>query len=198
MLLVAYSKLEADVKRLKSELQSSRCLEQELRSQIASLSFSDRTTKSELYQLRQENENLQSKYVSWLTFDVGTRWLLVNCLMCTIVCCWNTPPDFCIQVFGTDLMQFTMVVKVGQIGPNTILLLMILAWYCGSWLYPKFCWNSAIRPIPVIALWTASINPSFWWYHQPHYNTDTISKVVPSWSFSPNSTEKLAALQQTP
>jgi len=73
VLLVAYSKLEADVKRLKSELQSSRCLEQELRSQIASLSFSDRTTKSELYQLRQENENLQSKYVSWLTFDVGTR-----------------------------------------------------------------------------------------------------------------------------
>jgi len=60
------SRLEADVKRLKSELQSSRCLEQELRSQIASLSFSDRTTKSELYQLRQENENLQSKYVSWL------------------------------------------------------------------------------------------------------------------------------------
>jgi len=61
--VVTCSKLEADVKRLKSELQSSRCLEQELRSQIASLSFSDRTTKSELYQLRQENENLQSKYV---------------------------------------------------------------------------------------------------------------------------------------
>jgi len=61
-----YSRLEADVKRLKSELQSSRCLEQELRSQIASLSFSDRTTKSELYQLRQENENLQSKYVKLL------------------------------------------------------------------------------------------------------------------------------------
>ena len=58
------SKLEADVKRLKSELQSSRCLEQELRSQIASLSFSDRTTKSELYQLRQENDSLQSKCVA--------------------------------------------------------------------------------------------------------------------------------------
>jgi len=52
---VASSKLEADVKRLKSELQSSRCLEQELRSQITSLSFSDRTTKSELYRLQQEN-----------------------------------------------------------------------------------------------------------------------------------------------
>ena len=65
------SKLEADVKRLKSDLQSSRCLEQELRSQIASLSFSDRTTKSELYQLRQENESLQSKYAQRLVSDIA-------------------------------------------------------------------------------------------------------------------------------
>jgi hypothetical protein len=55
------ARLEADVKRLKAELQSSRCTEQELRSQISSLSITDRTTKNELYQLRQDNDNLQSK-----------------------------------------------------------------------------------------------------------------------------------------
>jgi len=77
--VVVCSKLEADVKRLKSELQSSRCLEQELRSQIASLSFSDRTTKSELYQLRQENESLQSKYVSLqLVTFAGSRKCIID------------------------------------------------------------------------------------------------------------------------
>jgi len=94
------SKLEADVKRLKSELQSSRCLEQELRSQIASLSFSDRTAKSELYQLRQENESLQSKYVQRLlhsaTSSNNANWnasstlqtvfYLLHAVICKIQC----------------------------------------------------------------------------------------------------------------
>jgi phage shock protein A len=55
------AKLEADIKRLKAELQSSRCTEQELRSQINSLSSNQRTTKTELSQLRQDNDTLQSK-----------------------------------------------------------------------------------------------------------------------------------------
>lgn len=58
---IASARLEADIRRLKTELQSSRCTEQELRSQISTLSISDRSAKNELYQLRQENDSLQSK-----------------------------------------------------------------------------------------------------------------------------------------
>ena len=56
-----------DLKRLKADLQSSRCTEQELRSQINSLSVSERTAKMELVQLRQENDNFQAKLVSSLS-----------------------------------------------------------------------------------------------------------------------------------
>ena len=91
------------MKRLKSELQSSRCLEQELRSQIASLSFSDRTTKSELYQLRQENESLQSKYESCFTFDFDSVLFQIDCeffILHTITCyiveaCTNHLRSYC-------------------------------------------------------------------------------------------------------
>ena len=55
-------RLEADIKRLKADLQSSRATEQELRSQINSLSISERATKLELSQLRQDNDSLQAKY----------------------------------------------------------------------------------------------------------------------------------------
>jgi len=55
------SKLEADIKRLKADLQSSRCTEQELRSQMSSLSTNERTAKIELCQLRQDNDSLQTK-----------------------------------------------------------------------------------------------------------------------------------------
>ena len=58
---IPFSRLEADIKRLKADLQSSRNCEQELRSQINNLMMGDKSTKSELYQLRQDNESLQQK-----------------------------------------------------------------------------------------------------------------------------------------
>ncbi|TSK28235.1 Macoilin-1 [Bagarius yarrelli] len=54
-------RLEQDVKKLKADLQASRQLEQELRSQISSLNSAERNTRSELSQLRHENELLQNK-----------------------------------------------------------------------------------------------------------------------------------------
>lgn len=54
--------LEQDVKKLKADLQASRQLEQELRSQISSLNNAERNTRSELGQLRHENELLQNKW----------------------------------------------------------------------------------------------------------------------------------------
>ncbi|XP_059900352.1 macoilin-1 [Gadus macrocephalus] len=54
-------RLEQDVKRLKADLQASRQLESELRSQLSSLSSQDRSLRSELGQLRQDNELLQNK-----------------------------------------------------------------------------------------------------------------------------------------
>lgn len=55
--------LEQDVKRLKTDLQANRQLESELRSQLSSLSSQDRSLRSELGQLRQDNELLQNKWV---------------------------------------------------------------------------------------------------------------------------------------
>lgn len=52
------------MKRLKTDLQANRQLESELRSQLSSLSSQDRSLRSELGQLRQENELLQNKWVS--------------------------------------------------------------------------------------------------------------------------------------
>lgn len=54
-------RLEQDVKKLKADLQASRQVEQDLRSQIGSLGSSERSIRSELGQLRQENELLQNK-----------------------------------------------------------------------------------------------------------------------------------------
>lgn len=54
-------RLESDIKKLKTDLQSSRNCEQELRSQITSLTTGDKSMKSELYQLQQDNESLQNK-----------------------------------------------------------------------------------------------------------------------------------------
>lgn len=52
------------MKRLKTDIQANRQLESELRSQLSSLSSQDRCLRSELGQLRQENELLQNKWVS--------------------------------------------------------------------------------------------------------------------------------------
>ncbi|KAA0710659.1 Macoilin-1 [Triplophysa tibetana] len=57
----ALVRLEQDIKKLKADLQASRQVEQDLRSQINSLSSSERSMRSELGQLRQENELLQNK-----------------------------------------------------------------------------------------------------------------------------------------
>ncbi|KAI1895101.1 hypothetical protein AGOR_G00102830 [Albula goreensis] len=54
-------RLEQDVKKLKADLQASRQVEQDLRSQIGTLSSTERNIRSELGQLRQENELLQNK-----------------------------------------------------------------------------------------------------------------------------------------
>ncbi|XP_077539927.1 macoilin-like isoform X2 [Haemaphysalis longicornis] len=62
-----YQRLEADVKRLKTDLQASRQTEQELRSQLHSLSAGERSVKSELLQLQQDNENLQNKLHNLVT-----------------------------------------------------------------------------------------------------------------------------------
>lgn len=51
------------MKRLKADLQANRQLESELRSQLSSLSSQDRSLRSELGQLRQDNELLQNKCV---------------------------------------------------------------------------------------------------------------------------------------
>ncbi|XP_028317504.1 macoilin-1 isoform X2 [Gouania willdenowi] len=57
----ALLRLEQDVKRLKADLQANRQLESELRSQLSSMSSQDRSLRSELGQLRQDNELLQNK-----------------------------------------------------------------------------------------------------------------------------------------
>ncbi|XP_061597044.1 macoilin-1 [Cololabis saira] len=57
----ALLRLEQDVKRLKADLQANRQLESELRSQLSSVSSQDRSLRSELGQLRQDNELLQNK-----------------------------------------------------------------------------------------------------------------------------------------
>ncbi|KAM9268177.1 macoilin [Morus bassanus] len=57
----ALVRLEQDIKKLKADLQASRQIEQELRSQISSLTNTERGIRSEIGQLRQENELLQNK-----------------------------------------------------------------------------------------------------------------------------------------
>ncbi|CAB1320388.1 unnamed protein product, partial [Coregonus sp. 'balchen'] len=57
----ALVRLEQEVKRLKADLQASRQLESELRSHLSSLTCQDRSLRSELGQLRQDNEMLQNK-----------------------------------------------------------------------------------------------------------------------------------------
>ncbi|XP_014678614.1 PREDICTED: macoilin-1-like, partial [Priapulus caudatus] len=55
------SKLESDIKKLKADLQFSRQTEQELRVEAGRAALADRSARSELYQLKSDNENLQSK-----------------------------------------------------------------------------------------------------------------------------------------
>ncbi|XP_012268842.2 macoilin-1 isoform X3 [Athalia rosae] len=59
--LLVCRRLEADVKRLKSDLQSSRQVEQELRLQINTLSSGERQAKGDIQQLQHDNDQLQNK-----------------------------------------------------------------------------------------------------------------------------------------
>ncbi len=61
------NRLEADIKRLKADLQSSRQCELDLRSQLNSIMTDDRSVKNELAQLRQDNENLQQRLHNLVT-----------------------------------------------------------------------------------------------------------------------------------
>ncbi|ESO94855.1 hypothetical protein LOTGIDRAFT_232281 [Lottia gigantea] len=60
-------RLESDMKKAKSDLQSSRNLEQELRSQINNLISSEKSQQSEIFQLQQDNDNLQNKLHNLVT-----------------------------------------------------------------------------------------------------------------------------------
>lgn len=84
-------RLENDVKRLKADLQTSRNTEQELRCQINNYALGDKSMKSELYQLRQDNENLQNKWVTLDLFSLVAKslhsikadvFLYVTCWLC--------------------------------------------------------------------------------------------------------------------
>lgn len=60
-------RLEADIKRLKADLQASRQCEQDLRTQIHNITVGERSVKNELLQLQQDNENLQNKLHNLVT-----------------------------------------------------------------------------------------------------------------------------------
>ncbi|KAL0124847.1 hypothetical protein PUN28_006599 [Cardiocondyla obscurior] len=59
--LLVCRRLEADIKRLKSDLQSSRQMEQELRSQVNVLLNGERQAKGDIQQLQHDNDQLQAK-----------------------------------------------------------------------------------------------------------------------------------------
>ncbi|XP_002740808.2 macoilin-like [Saccoglossus kowalevskii] len=60
-------RLEADIKRLKADLQGSRQTEQDLRSQIVSLQLEEKAVKSELHKVKETNECLQSRLHNLVT-----------------------------------------------------------------------------------------------------------------------------------
>ena len=60
-------RLEAEIKKMKQDLHASRQTEQELRSQINTLSIEDRDVRAEISQLMLDNENLQTKLHNLVT-----------------------------------------------------------------------------------------------------------------------------------
>lgn len=71
------------MKRLKTDLQANRQLESELRSQLSSLSSQDRSLRSELGQLREDNELLQNKWVHTQRTDADITALHNQCHLLT-------------------------------------------------------------------------------------------------------------------
>ena len=72
-------RLEADVKRLKEDLQCSRQTEADLRAQIADMSNGDRSLKSELTQIQSDNDALQTKLHNLVTSRQVIEWPLGPC-----------------------------------------------------------------------------------------------------------------------
>lgn len=72
--LLVCRRLEADVKRLKSELQSSRQLEQDLRSQINTLLSGERQAKGDLQQMQHDNDQLQSRQVYFQNYGLKIHY----------------------------------------------------------------------------------------------------------------------------
>lgn len=58
---ISISRLEADIKRLKIDLQSSRQTEQDLRSQVTTHQLAEKSIRCELAQCQKDNEELQAK-----------------------------------------------------------------------------------------------------------------------------------------
>ena len=84
MLFDFIHRLETDVKKLKADLQASRNCEQELKSQVSSSSSEEKALRSELYQLQQDNENLQNKYVHFYierTIMERFMWILTTIIL---------------------------------------------------------------------------------------------------------------------
>ncbi|XP_064628490.1 macoilin-like [Lineus longissimus] len=71
-------RIESELKRIKMELQSSRNLEQELRSQVNNFITGDKSLKSELYQLQQDNESLQTKLHNLVTSRQQDKQILAS------------------------------------------------------------------------------------------------------------------------
>lgn len=60
------SKLEGDLKRLRVDLQLSRQIEQDLKSQMATLTSSDKSIRSEMAKLQTDNDLLQQRLTNLL------------------------------------------------------------------------------------------------------------------------------------
>ncbi|XP_044253573.1 macoilin [Tribolium madens] len=71
-------KLEADAKRLRADLQSSRASEQELRLQVAALTTSEKVIKGELTAMQREIEDMQQRYQSVASSRASDKQTISN------------------------------------------------------------------------------------------------------------------------
>ncbi|CAH1966343.1 unnamed protein product [Acanthoscelides obtectus] len=71
-------RLESDAKRLRSDLQSSRASEQELRLQVAALTTADKVSKGEISSLQRELEDIQQRLQSALSTKSSDKQTISN------------------------------------------------------------------------------------------------------------------------